>query len=268
MSPYETITGRRFDPAALSPSEKKLFTDLMEVHGRNPDWVEFSGFWQELLKKILSKISPKERTQHTLYKIAQDLEMRLGIAQGAVAEPDYRDYLSDRIKEKYGSRYRFCREAEIPDAFLSQVLSGKKDFSMDTLRRALKALDLGLALLPTSELAKFPMSNYSALQQVCAVIKGELASLESIRDHLQRTKTAKRWKALLKETSMFQGALDEVLSEVRELPEKERDKKVFEIINKKEADLDTLLSFLRSRLAALADDATTEQRRERSLPTL
>ena len=154
MSPYRTITGRSVDLRMLSSQEKRLFAILVEKYETKPDWEQFSDSWQRTLRSVLSKLPPKERTGHPLYKIAQDLEMRLGIAQGVVAEPDYRDYLVDRIKEKYGSRYRFCKETGIPEAFVSQVLSGKKDFSVAMLRRAAKALDLGLALLPKGDIAE------------------------------------------------------------------------------------------------------------------
>lgn len=270
MSPYKTITGRRIDLSALSSQEKEILAQLLDEHGQNPDWDKYSNFWQSLLRPVLVKIRASERTRHPLYKVAQDLEMRLGVAQGAVAEPDYRDYLVDRIEEKYGSRYRFCKETGIPEAFLSQVLSGKKDFSIETLRRAATALGLGLALLPTSDVAELPMSDFSALRQVCAVVSAELASLGSLEDHLKRIKDpAKRGIALSKESSMFDGALEEVLREVEKQPEEDRGDKVFDIINRKKSELETLLGFLRARLAVLADEQTaTEERRERSLPML
>lgn len=270
MSPYKTITGRKFDPTAFSSKERELFVALTQEYKQNPDWGKFSAYWQRLLRETVSKLPAEQRSRQPLYRIAQDLEMRLGIAQGAVAEPDYRDYLADRIEEKYGSRYRFCKETGIPEAFLSQVLSGKKDFSVEMLRRAAKALDLGLALLPTGDLADLPMSNFSALQHVCAVFKGELASLESLRDHLGRIKDpGKRGKALSKEASMFPGALEVVLSQLEKLPKDQQGEKVFEIIDRNKSELETLIGLLRERIAGLADERTSSPRRsERSLPVL
>jgi transcriptional regulator with XRE-family HTH domain len=163
LSPYRTITGRTFDATAFSRKEEELLGVLVAQYRKAPDWSDFSCFWHEHLKDALSRVPARERPGQPLYKIAQDLEMRLGIAQGAVAEPDYRDYLADRIEEKFGSRYRFCKDTGIPQAFLSQVLSGKKDFSVETLRRAAKALHLGLALLPMEDLAELPMGDVSAL---------------------------------------------------------------------------------------------------------
>jgi hypothetical protein len=153
-SPYRTITGRAIETDGLSPRQKDLLSKIFEEYRKRPDWGRFSDFWMKLIRKDLSTMAPEARTIDPLYLIAQDLEMRLGIAQGAVAEPDYRDYLVDRIKEKYGSRYRFCKETGIPEAFLSQVLSGKKDFSIETLCRAADALDLKLALIPKGDFAE------------------------------------------------------------------------------------------------------------------
>ena len=158
ISSYKTITGRKLDVTALSSKERQLLGTLVDEYATRPDWSAFSRFWPRHLRRFLEKVPAKKRPRQPLYQIAQDLEMRLGIAQGAVAEPDYRDYLMDRIEEKYGSRYRFCKETGIAEAFLSQVLSGKKDFSVNTLRRAAKALNLRLALLSTGDFAELPMS--------------------------------------------------------------------------------------------------------------
>lgn len=163
MSLYRTITGREIDTRDLPRHGKEVLHAVLKEYKSGPDWGEFSGFWQTALESILSAVPRDERPRHPLYRIAQDLEMRLGIAQGVVAEPDYRDYIADRIEEKYGSRYRFCKETGIPEAFLSQVLSGKKDFSVDTLRRAAKALGLGLALVPVETIAALPVGDIAAL---------------------------------------------------------------------------------------------------------
>jgi hypothetical protein len=153
-SPYRKITGRAIDTDGLSPRQKDLLSTIFEEYRKRPDWGRFSSFWINLIREELDALKPDDGTNHPLYLIAQDLEMRLGISQGAVAEPDYRDYLYDRIKEKFGSRYRFSKETGIPESFLSQVFSGKKDFSIETLCRAADALDLKLALIPKGDFAE------------------------------------------------------------------------------------------------------------------
>ena len=154
MNHYETLTGRRVPVEKFSRKERQVFLRLIEEYERSPKWGRFSSVWQRLIAEALPKHSAKERRENALYKIGQDLELRLGIAQGAVAPPDYRDYIVDAIEEKFHSRYRFCKETGVPEGFLSQVLAGKKDFSLARLREVAAALDLELVLLPAAELRR------------------------------------------------------------------------------------------------------------------
>src|SRR5579871_1894235 len=110
ITAYENLTGRRIDTSSLTAREKRIVSELLLLASRSPDWEVFSDQWQRLVSPIVLRFPGPERTKHPLYKIAQDLEMRLGIAQGVVAPPDYRDYIFDRIESKFGSRYRFCQE--------------------------------------------------------------------------------------------------------------------------------------------------------------
>ena len=171
-----------------------------------------------------------------------------------VAEPDYRDYLIDQIEEKFGSRYRFCKETGIPEAFLSQVLSGKKEFSVETLRRAAQALGLGLALLPKTDLPLTPVDAFVALRQVSAMVGQELARVESLEDHLSRyTDPTMRLSAVAQERSLFGGALEEVLERLRKIPPKEQGEEALKLIRDKKRELEAHHRFIRQMLASLAD---------------
>jgi hypothetical protein len=86
------------------------------------------------------------------YRICQDLEARLGIAQGKVAPPDYRDYLADLIDEKYGSRYRFCKETGIDPGQLSRVFASRSDLSLEALKKLLQVLGAALVVQPEDDL--------------------------------------------------------------------------------------------------------------------
>ncbi|MEW6365171.1 MAG: hypothetical protein AB1714_11115 [Acidobacteriota bacterium] len=147
---YETLTGRQFDLMQLTSAQRQALRRLMQYFESGVEWGRFSVLWQKELADAMLSPSPKERMRHPLYRIAQDLEMRLGISQGLVAPPDYRDYIVDRIEEKFGSRCNFCKTTGIREAFLSQVLAGKKDFSVAKLREVAEALGLRLALVPVS----------------------------------------------------------------------------------------------------------------------
>ncbi|MBI2841532.1 MAG: helix-turn-helix transcriptional regulator [Acidobacteria bacterium] len=145
---YETLTRRPIDLTDLGPKERKALQRVFNEYKKNPKWGRFSTLWQKELDGALRGTSVRARIRHPVYRVAQDLEMRLGIAQGVVAPPDYRDYIVDWIEVRFGSRYNFCKKTGIREAFLSQVLSGKKDFSMAKLREVAEALGLRIELSP------------------------------------------------------------------------------------------------------------------------
>ena len=76
------------------------------------EWSEFAAWWfPKFQDSGLPETSVVER-------VCSDLESRLGIAQGDVATPDYRDYLFELIEERYGSRNRFCQETGVDPGHL------------------------------------------------------------------------------------------------------------------------------------------------------
>src|SRR3990172_8124866 len=99
---YETLTRRPIDLTGLGPKERKALQRIFDEYKKNPKWERFSTLWQKELGEALRDTSARERIRHTVYRVAQDLEMRLGIAQGVVAPPDYRDYIVDWIEVKFG----------------------------------------------------------------------------------------------------------------------------------------------------------------------
>jgi hypothetical protein len=88
-----------------------------------------------------------------VYRICKDLEARLGIAEGKVAPPDYRDYLADLIEERYGSRYRFCQESGVDPGHLSRVFASRSELSLQSLHHILEALHAALVIQPEEDLA-------------------------------------------------------------------------------------------------------------------
>ena len=142
---YRTITGRNLDVSKLSEPERKLLREALGRVRKAPLWNRFAGWWLKAFDESgLPDSSP-------VFRICRDLEARLGIAEGKVAPPDYRDYLADLIEERFGSRYRFCEATGIDPGQLSRVFSGKADLSADLLRRALKALDAHLEVRPNRD---------------------------------------------------------------------------------------------------------------------
>jgi hypothetical protein len=95
---YRTITGRHLDLGDLGQVERDFLGAVHEKYEAAPEWSAFASWWaSELRTAGLAEGS-------AAYRICQDLEARLGIVQGKIAPPDYRDYLADLIEERYGSR--------------------------------------------------------------------------------------------------------------------------------------------------------------------
>jgi transcriptional regulator with XRE-family HTH domain len=161
---YRTITGRYLDISKLADPERRLLREALERVRKAPGWNRFAAWWLKAFGESgLPDSSPVFRT-------CRDLEARLGIAEGKVAPPDYRDYLADLIEDRFGSRYRFCEATGIDPGQLSRVFSGKADLSADLLRQALKALDAHLEVRPNRD-AKRAFSRDEAIESLAAAVK-------------------------------------------------------------------------------------------------
>jgi hypothetical protein len=100
---YPTITGQRIPLTRLSGPEKELLARVRQKYNSRLEWMRFAAWWNaEFSTSGLSGKSP-------VYRICQDLEARLGIHQGSVSAPDYRDFLADLIEGRFGSRLEFCQ---------------------------------------------------------------------------------------------------------------------------------------------------------------
>ena len=143
---YETITGRRFDLASRARQERRFLLAVRKKYRAGGRWTPFSAWWTVELAKV--KLSEKSVS----YRICQDLEARLGIAEGKVAAPDYRDYLADLIEEEFGSRYRFCKETGVDPGHLSRVFASQSDLSLEALGKILKSLKAVLVVQGEREL--------------------------------------------------------------------------------------------------------------------
>ncbi|HVT60532.1 MAG TPA: hypothetical protein VHR45_19320 [Thermoanaerobaculia bacterium] len=145
---YQTITGRTLDLGGLHEKERAFLAGVQPRYSEGPEWSAFEAWWAEEFRR--SGLPAKS----IAYRICQDLEARLGIAQGKVAPPDYRDYLADLIEERYGSRYRFCKESGVDPGHLSRVFASRSELSLQSLQRILDALHAALVIQPEEDLAE------------------------------------------------------------------------------------------------------------------
>ena len=104
------------------------------------------------------------------YRICQDLEARLGIAQNKVTTPNYQNYLADLIDERYGSRYRFYKSTGMDPGHLSRILAGRSELSLQALQRLLEQLGAALVIEPEKALTE-RLSQERAVQALAAVTR-------------------------------------------------------------------------------------------------
>src|SRR5438034_792530 len=121
---YRTITGRRIPMSELTEAEFGFLEKIAKKYSAKQDWTRFAAWWNaEFNRAGLS-------TSSVVYRICQDLEARLGINQGKVSRPDYRDFLVELIDAQFDSRLEFCKATEVDPGQLSRVLAGRADLSM------------------------------------------------------------------------------------------------------------------------------------------
>lgn len=161
---YRTITGRKLDLSKITQPERTLLREALDRVRRAGGWNRFAAWWLKAFNESgLPDASP-------VFRICRDLEARLGIAEGKVAPPDYRDYLADLIEEHFGTRLRFCEATGIDAGQLSRVFAGKADLSAELLRRALKELDAHLEVRPNRE-AERTFSREEAIDSLAEAVR-------------------------------------------------------------------------------------------------
>lgn len=161
---YGTITGREIDLSNITQRERDMLREALERLRTTGGWNRFAAWWLKAFNESgLPDGSP-------VFRICRDIEARLGIAEGKVAPPDYRDYLADLIEEHFGSRHRFCEATGIDPGQLSRVFAGKADLSADLLRRALKALNAHLEVRPNRD-SKQTFGHDEAIDSLAEAVK-------------------------------------------------------------------------------------------------
>jgi transcriptional regulator with XRE-family HTH domain len=142
---YKTITGRGLSLAQLTPPERDFLKTVGDKYKSRPEWTRFAAWWNaEFNRAGLS-------TTSVTYRVCQDLEARLGIAQGRLSPPDYRDFLADLIDAQFGSRQEFCKRSGVDPGQLSRVFSGRADLSIRALQKVLEGLGAHLVVQTEEE---------------------------------------------------------------------------------------------------------------------
>lgn len=147
---YVTLRGDVFALGDLDVAELEFVDDLKERAETHPDWNDFDNYWTSRIGSFYSArgMDRKEVPKTVVWKIAQDLSGRIGIAAGLVRMPDYRDELEFLIRREFKSRREFCEKTGIKEDMLSHVLARRKHLSIDTLMEALSRIGRTLRIVP------------------------------------------------------------------------------------------------------------------------
>jgi hypothetical protein len=134
----------------LDEDERKLFKRLKRRANTHRDWNDFENYWTKAVGDFYLDrgLSRKAVIQTSLWKIAQDLGSRIGIEQGMIRVPDYRDELVALIRERFKTRREFCNATGISEDMLSHVLARRKHLAIDTLEEALEKIGCTLRIVP------------------------------------------------------------------------------------------------------------------------
>ena len=147
---YVELDGDEISLESLDVDERKLVNTLKRRAAAEPHWHEFGNFWMKLVGNFyLARGMPRKRiTRSRVWKIAQDLDGRLAVAQGIARVPDYRDAIEEIILTRFKSRREFCKKTGLSETMLSHVLAGRKHLAIDTLIKALSRIGCTLKIVP------------------------------------------------------------------------------------------------------------------------
>jgi transcriptional regulator with XRE-family HTH domain len=137
---YQTIAGRQIALSGLSEAEHGFLEIVAKKYSPKQDWTRFAAWWNAKFRK--SGLP----TTSVVYRICQDMEARLGINQGKVAPPDYRDCPAELIDANFSSRPDFCRATGVDPGQLSRVLASRDNLSVKVLLQVLEVFHARLVI--------------------------------------------------------------------------------------------------------------------------
>jgi len=204
---YQTITGRRILMSNLTGPESGFLEKVAKKYNSKQNWTRFAAWWNaEFNGAGLS-------TSSVVYRICQDLETRLGIHQGKVSPPDYRDYLAEMIDTQFSSRQDFCKATELDPGQLSRVLASRADLSLKVLQKVLEVLHAQL-VIQTDEDSRTQTSIDRAAEAIADIV-GRRPSASESKAESASAEPDERLEPPISRTTL-QKMIDEQISPLRE----------------------------------------------------
>jgi hypothetical protein len=147
---YVDLYGRSISLKSLDADERGLVASLRRRAATNPAWHEFRNLSVKALAQFYEPrgVSRRKVVSTPVWRIAADLTGRLGIKQGVMRAPDYRDELEHLIATRFKSRRAFCEATGLSEDMLSHVLARRKDLSIQTLAKALAKIGCLIHIVP------------------------------------------------------------------------------------------------------------------------
>ena len=152
MKIYIDLKGTAYGVAGLALDERNLIARLKERADQCDDYAQFRNYWLAEVERFYSAqgLSRRETLETVGYRIGQDLGSRLGIAEGKMRRPDYRDELEVLVQKNFRTRKEFCDATGLSEDMLSHVLARRKHLGIDTLSDALARIGYTIHIAPLS----------------------------------------------------------------------------------------------------------------------
>ncbi len=150
---YRNLKGESFSIHGLPEDERKLITELQSKAKRTKEWSSFRNFWMSRVGEFYEQkgLSRPQILKTAGYRIGQDLASRMGIKQGWMRHPDYRDELESIIHQRFKTRREFCEATGLSEDMVSHVLAKRKHLAVNTLEESLRRIGYTLHIAPAAQ---------------------------------------------------------------------------------------------------------------------
>src|SRR5262249_3410140 len=117
---YVDLDGREICLEHLDAEERKLLARIRRRARTTPDWTDFRNYWVRAVASFYDarRVPRKVARESLVFRVAQDLSGRLGIAAGLIRPDDSRSELEALIEEQFPSKRDFCKATGLPEKTL------------------------------------------------------------------------------------------------------------------------------------------------------
>ncbi len=150
LTHHVDLYGRVYALSGLNAQEREILARLKAFADSNPQWWDYQNLWMAEVGRLYesSGLTRRQIIEMPVYRVAQDIGSRLGIAQGIMRQSDYRDELQQLILTRFKTRREFCEATGLSEDMLSHVLARRKHLAIDTLHAALEKVGYKLHIAP------------------------------------------------------------------------------------------------------------------------